>query len=846
MKVIRNKPYLISNIEKAEEILAKHFRVFPVIPSTKMPATGEGGFHNATRDIEQVKKWAKENPKNLMGIPMDIATCLDLDCSDEQKSKLNDPKKVFNEVPLGIQNWADKVPGGKEFLMEHTDKLLGTQNNGRHLYCYPIGNLKNKGNIAGLQCVDTRTNNDGYVVAYEGVEEKLGNLVEVPKSIKTWLVQNDTRKQQQSTTHTSTSRADQPYTIRKLDQMIADAATIPAGGKAGDTKGGRNDHSTHIIYFAVSNGLDKEMVREKLYEAMRQNGSFDRDGHGWFDASWAGAEKNPGDPMTRSRQYHEYEEDADYKESSAGSHIEPADPQSREKNDKTCGDKGGRTQNGHPCNVFKGLDSDGRCISHPKHRDDKHIARIIKKDINAVIDKYIREELIFYAESKNTYNNIFYIKKNGIWHLLYGDKTKNSIAREVITVGDNIVDSSKNRKSIKEELMHILDDRVDDGDIKRVDTTSMDKRINGIYRIENDIFSFKNNRKIKVANRYNYTNQFPRLYINTKKSCHTTDRFIASFGDGFIKYLAQILGIPSKSLFAMLGESNSGKSVLPEIINEAFVEGKGVAFHKAKDLIQNSVFDNVSASLTECLITKIDEIEQIDSKHLSVVIEILGTDTMPVEKKYEHPMQKPRISNGWFISNRPFGADTSETEVKNRITEGSVWVVGIPSLDKYKRQYRKHYRSKRDAPMDDLQYEIMLEDCTKIIKPFNKDYRQPFGMMTNIQWENIKNTMKQNAGYLVEQLLKEASIEHQITDREMAYLEYFNRVADLKRMADGYLDEPSEWMEKEYGYIARRRGTWNDNNKDIDTETGKNNEKEKQNTQKKEPKLNLPEAIPMP
>ncbi|MFZ4629937.1 MAG: bifunctional DNA primase/polymerase [Blastocatellia bacterium] len=49
---------------------ARHgFPVFPLCPEKKVPLSGEGGFHKATIDVEQVADWWRRWPNAMPAIP---------------------------------------------------------------------------------------------------------------------------------------------------------------------------------------------------------------------------------------------------------------------------------------------------------------------------------------------------------------------------------------------------------------------------------------------------------------------------------------------------------------------------------------------------------------------------------------------------------------------------------------------------------------------------------------------------------------------------------------------------------------------------------------------------------
>ncbi|MCA1011384.1 bifunctional DNA primase/polymerase [Halobacillus halophilus] len=116
--------------------------VFPLKPKDKTPIY-KGGFHKATKDINQIKEWWTDHPEANIGIPTAVSgfIALDIDIRHSGDESLQELKDHYGELP------------------ETVEAITGS--GGSHLLFKDPGGISNRANIR--PGIDVR-GEGGYIV----------------------------------------------------------------------------------------------------------------------------------------------------------------------------------------------------------------------------------------------------------------------------------------------------------------------------------------------------------------------------------------------------------------------------------------------------------------------------------------------------------------------------------------------------------------------------------------------------------------------------------------------------------------------------------------------------------
>lgn len=143
-------------LESALNYAQQDWPVFPCNPLDKRPLI-EGGFLNATTDEQQIRKWWKQWPNAMVGVPMGVASgvfCVDLDVDEKANgldtwqlllgsNQVEDPVTRVHETPRGGKHylfiWQDNVRNSK---LQHRYPGIETRGEGGYI-CVPPSRMSN-------------------------------------------------------------------------------------------------------------------------------------------------------------------------------------------------------------------------------------------------------------------------------------------------------------------------------------------------------------------------------------------------------------------------------------------------------------------------------------------------------------------------------------------------------------------------------------------------------------------------------------------------------------------------------------------------------------------------------
>jgi putative DNA primase/helicase len=177
-------------VDTALDLAAKGYYVFPLLPRTKEPATGVGGFHNATRDERQILHWWDKTPDANVGIALGKSGAVVWDIDSKAGA---DPEDVLCELALDARDVSLVLTGrAPERDARHPNSL--TDIRGAQIYFQ--GELKGSANLT-VEGTEIR-GSQHYVVApgsvhpsgvpYEGTLPPVAELPTVPQWLRDMYV----------------------------------------------------------------------------------------------------------------------------------------------------------------------------------------------------------------------------------------------------------------------------------------------------------------------------------------------------------------------------------------------------------------------------------------------------------------------------------------------------------------------------------------------------------------------------------------------------------------------------------------------------------------------------------
>jgi len=467
----------------------------------------------------------------------------------------------------------------------------------------------------------------------------------------------------------------------------------------------------------------------------------------------------------------------------------------------TCGDSGGASSRGL-CRFIEGdplkngkrvvFDQNGRCPLHPKITAIKEI-----------VSKLIQKDLLIAIEDKNSLTVFIYGR--GKWYLLKSDLGKVSLKEHTggmdLSKGvmDELNDSAQELLYEQKLVLSYKDFNKRNGDFSTVIPQGKDNNV--------ELFDFsKMKRSVSVKDMMLHPTA-PVLIEFSSKKMSVIDTFIGSFDAAFWRLVGRVFFAPHKKATVIIGASNTGKTTVFEMIAGIF-KNNGVWFCDFDDFMQTR-FNPVSNALTTNFAVVIDEAQRGAGKvGWNSIFKFLGREILSTELKGENVRNQTRIGNTVFMANRPIeGLDLEQSEIRNRITEGYVYIVAVPDVEFLVKKFDRKKRGIKQSDLPTDKFKMLLDVETARIANVNSWYKKPFGEISEVEWEKKKGDMMRPESlsyfaYFMSEMIKGAYDSPVSTKNSAAYYEYFNHVADLVRLANGESFHLEDWMKDSFISLA--------------------------------------------
>ena len=134
----------------AMDYAGRGWLVFPLPPRAKIPSAGSQGFKDASRDLEQIRKWWTESPNANIGLACNISQILAVDVDEDEEKNHH-----------GIEDWNKIV---KQYHIDDNTWTNITGRGGMHiLYKVPVNiKIKPPKNLLNCESIDLKWN--GYII----------------------------------------------------------------------------------------------------------------------------------------------------------------------------------------------------------------------------------------------------------------------------------------------------------------------------------------------------------------------------------------------------------------------------------------------------------------------------------------------------------------------------------------------------------------------------------------------------------------------------------------------------------------------------------------------------------
>lgn len=234
-------------------VLAKcDMKVYPLSAGSKVPVPGSHGEHDATNDLDIIKKWFDYNPNFNLAINLQASKLAVIDL-DNHNNGIN-----------GIKNYRD-------YLLKHGNRYVDTlktyseytPNNGLHIFYKLNQDLGNKDIqlMPGVELLTGKTvvapsyigqNDKRYTPAYNGFPELVYDKV---KPLPQWIIDLATKSKQKPfhLTISYNTPGQKRWTGRLLDDLVH-----------GATQGDRNNYLTQLTGKMFRVGADSDTVYNLL------------------------------------------------------------------------------------------------------------------------------------------------------------------------------------------------------------------------------------------------------------------------------------------------------------------------------------------------------------------------------------------------------------------------------------------------------------------------------------------------------------------------------------------------------------------------------------------------------
>lgn len=245
----------MNNTFNVAQSLAKNgIKVYPLSPGSKIPVAGSHGEHDATDDLDTIKKWFNYNPNFNLAINLQASglAVIDLD--------------KHNNTTDGVQNYS-------KYLLNHGNAYMDslktytelTPRGGVHIFYKLNHDLGNK-DIQLMPGVELLTGkvtiapsfidkfNKGYIAQYQGFQSlSYDNVQSLPLWIIDLAKEAQERTAKPATDYENYQPGQKRWTGRLLDELVH-----------GTGKGERNNYLTQLTGKMFRVGADSKTVYNLL------------------------------------------------------------------------------------------------------------------------------------------------------------------------------------------------------------------------------------------------------------------------------------------------------------------------------------------------------------------------------------------------------------------------------------------------------------------------------------------------------------------------------------------------------------------------------------------------------
>lgn len=244
----------MNNTFNVAQSLAKNgIKVYPLSPGSKIPVAGSHGEHDATDDLDTIKKWFNYNPNFNLAINLQASGLAVIDL-DYHGNGIN-----------GVKNYS-------QYLMNHGNAYMDslktytelTPRGGVHIFYKLNHDLGNK-DIQLMPGVELLTGkvtispsfidkfNKGYIAQYQGYQTLSRENVQ---PLPDWIIELATEAQQHTTKPAAQGNyqpGQKRWTGRLLDELVH-----------GAPKGDRNNYLTQLTGKMFHVGADSDSIYNLL------------------------------------------------------------------------------------------------------------------------------------------------------------------------------------------------------------------------------------------------------------------------------------------------------------------------------------------------------------------------------------------------------------------------------------------------------------------------------------------------------------------------------------------------------------------------------------------------------
>ena len=238
----------------AQSLAENGIKVYPLSAGSKIPVQGSHGEHDATDDLDTIKKWFNYNPNFNLAINLQTSrlAVVDLDNHDNGTN--------------GVQNYSKYIRNhGNSYVDTLKTYTESTPQNGLHIFYKSNHDLGNK-DIQLMPGVELLTGkvtiapsfinefNRGYQAEYQGFQSLNYNKVQpLPEWIIKLAKEAQEKTSKSTVTYTSYKPGQKRWTAQLLDDLVHGAG-----------KGERNNYLTQLTGKMFHIGADSDSIYNLL------------------------------------------------------------------------------------------------------------------------------------------------------------------------------------------------------------------------------------------------------------------------------------------------------------------------------------------------------------------------------------------------------------------------------------------------------------------------------------------------------------------------------------------------------------------------------------------------------